>query len=94
MGCCGKKHRGVTAEPIPRGSAVRELVFRRPTNPAPPTPPPIPAPPIEKSGGAYTTEGSKVCKACGARLQVKRIWSERLMRYYPVSWCSNCSKEV
>jgi hypothetical protein len=98
MGCCGKKSRGLSADPVRKGEAVRELVIRpRPARPAPMAPPPAaPSQPAAapKPGGNYTVEDSKVCKVCGTRLQARKIWSDRLRRYYPVSHCSNCSKEA
>ena len=37
---------------------------------------------LEKSGGT--------CSTCGSRTIVKRQYSERLRRYFNVTWCSTC----
>jgi hypothetical protein len=100
MGCCGRKSRAVEAMPVPRGQAVREISIR-PVQPPPPLPrvqptPAPPAPPAPRGHVSSTTiEPTKtiICKACGTRLVLKRVWSDRLRRYYNVSWCPGCKQE-
>jgi len=93
MGCCGKRTKSLSADSVQKGMAVKELTIRPRTLRTPPHP--VGSPPAPRSQGSIVTvEGSKVCKVCGVRLQAKRIWSDRLRRYYPVSWCPNCSKEA
>lgn len=92
MGCCGKRSKSLSADMVHKGRAVKELTIRPRAMNMPSQSPP--APPAPRPGGVSTVEGSSVCKVCGARLHAKRIWSDRLRRYYPVSWCPNCSKEA
>jgi len=46
---------------------------------------------VAKSGEPFIVEGNKVCGVCGTKLQAKLVWSKRLRRRYPVSFCSTCS---
>ncbi len=93
MGCCGKRSKSLSADMVHKGRAVKELTIR-PRALKTPSHPPGPPPATRSGGSSMTVEDSKVCKVCGVRLQAKRVWSDRLRRYYPVSWCPNCSKEA
>lgn len=96
MGCCGRKTRSMEARPVPKGQAVREIAVR-PVAPPPPMPKaPVQPPSVVRSPGSSTTiQPTKtiVCKKCGSKIVLKRIWSERLRRYYDVSWCPGCKEE-
>lgn len=97
MGCCGKK-RTVAPAPIPRGQVAREM----PLVSSPPPPPPrtprasVSLPKSSKrgeNGDPFIVEGNKVCGVCGTKLQARMVWSKRLRRRYPVSYCPRCNGE-
>jgi hypothetical protein len=96
MGCCGKRKKNydehkkmltrptssrsaVVAASVPRGVAVKELSLTR-------------------SGGRnrtiYVEKSGGTCPLCGSRTIIKRQYSERLRRYFNVSWCSTCKDTV
>jgi hypothetical protein len=91
VGCCGKKSRGLTEDPIPKGQAVREIVMR-PKQPPARLPQPS-ATVVKISNMTIQPTQNAFCKKCGARLVLKRIWSSRLRQNYSVSWCPGCQKE-
>lgn len=90
MGCCGRKSRSLEVVPIPKGRAVMEITFRH----APLPLPPIPVPQVVARGSMTVEKSGVVCRVCGSKLVLKQIWSSRLRRFYPVSWCANCRREM
>lgn len=91
MGCCGKKSRGLTADSISKGQAVREIVMRPKQIPMALPQPSTTA--VKRSNVTIQPTQNVFCKKCGARLVLKRIWSSRLRQNYSVSWCPGCQKE-
>jgi DNA-directed RNA polymerase subunit RPC12/RpoP len=93
MGCCGKRRKAgdrsleparkgpLVSNRVPKGAAVRELPLTR-------------SAPASDAGPGYTVEKNAggSCPTCGTRLVLKNRYSERLRRYFAVSWCSTCKE--